>query len=216
MMSEAQRSMESMISQQIEARGVHTPSVLDAMRRVPREIFVPGEQRRDAYEDCPLPIGEGQTVSQPYIVALMTEALDVRPHDRVLEIGTGSGYQTAVLARLAQRVFTVERIESLAQTARKHLQQLQIDNVEFRVGDGTLGWPEEAPFDRIIITAAGPDIPRRMLQEQLADGGVAVLPAGEEDWQRLWRVTRQGSELLTHELCGCRFVRLIGDEGWDH
>lgn len=215
-MSDYAGAMAQMIFEQIQARGVSSPAVLDAIRRIPRELFVPADQRDAAYCDHPLPIGEGQTISQPFIVALMTEALDVRPNDRVLEIGTGSGYQTAILSLIAQRVFTIERIQRLMESAQQRLRQLHIDNVEFRCGDGTRGWAEEGPFDRILFTAAGPDIPRRMLQEQLSDGGIAVLPAGEQDWQQLWRVRRRGDQLQTEDLGGCRFVRLIGDEGWDH
>lgn len=207
-------SMEEMLREQIARRGVESPVVLDAIRHVPREYFVPEGMRDLAYSDQALSIGSGQTISQPYMVALMTDALEVKPHHRVLEVGTGSGYQTAILAQLAERVFTMELIASLMERAELRLKAMGIRNVEFRVGDGTLGWAEEAPFDRIIIAAAAPEVPRALLEGQLADGGIAVLPAGRGDMQYLWKITRKGNELRSEDLGGCRFVKLLGKEGW--
>ena len=207
-------NMDEMLRNQIIGRGVGSPIVLDAMRHVPREFFVPESMRGLAYSDQALPIGKGQTISQPYIVAMMTEALEIKPHHRVLEIGTGSGYQTAILAQIAERVFTIELLAELMQQAEIRLKTMGVSNVEFRVGDGTLGWEEEAPFDRIIIAAAAPNVPRSLLERQLTDGGIAVLPAGRDEMQNLWKITRRGRELLADDLGGCRFVKLIGKEGW--
>lgn len=206
---------ERMLQWQIVERGVTSPLVLQAMREVPRERFVPSDMLPDAYTDQALPIGRGQTISQPFIVALMTEALAIRPEDRVLEIGTGSGYQTAILAKLAKRVYTIERLAPLLEEAKQRLTRMGIENVEYRAGDGTLGWPEQAPFDRILITAAAPTIPQHLLLSQLVDDGIAVVPAGMGDWQYLWRITRKGDQLAREDLGGCRFVRLIGAEGWE-
>lgn len=206
--------LEEMLSSQIARRGVRDVAVLGAMRAVPRDMFVPAEHRDDAFTDQALPIGHGQTISQPFIVALMTEALDLNPQNRVLEIGTGSGYQTAILARLAGHVYSIERLAALADVARQHLDALGIHNVDLRHGDGTLGWPEVAPFDRIILSAAGPEVPRRLLLSQLADGGIAVLPAGGPYDQILLKICRHGDDLREQFLCGCRFVKLIGKEGW--
>ena len=166
-----------MVRTQIQARGVRDPRVLQAMREVKRHLFVPGESAEDAYEDYPLPIGEGQTISQPYIVALMTELLELQPDDKVLEIGTGSGYQAAILSRLAREVRSIEIVPSLAETAGKRLDLLGYDNVHLRVGDGYKGWPDEAPFDAIIVTAAPPEIPQALV-DQLAEGGRMVVPVG--------------------------------------
>ena len=206
--------MELMLQSQIIDRGVLAPDVIQAMRSVPRDLFVPAEQREDAYSDQPLPIGYGQTISQPFIVALMTEALEVAPTHRILEIGTGCGYQTTILAMLADHVYSIERLKPLVSMARRHLATLGIGNVELREGDGTLGWPEHAPFDRILLSAAGLQVPRKLLLSQLADGGIAVLPYGGPYDQILLKVTRQGDALTERFLCGCRFVKLIGQEGW--
>ena len=206
--------MELMLQSQIIDRGVFAPAVIQAMRSVPRDLFVPAEQREDAYSDQPLPIGHGQTISQPFIVALMTEALEVEPTHRILEIGTGCGYQTTILAMLADHVYSIERLGPLVSMARGHLATLGIGNVELREGDGTLGWPEHAPFDRILLSAAGPLVPRNLLLSQLADGGIAVLPYGGPYDPILLKVTRQGDALTERFLCGCRFVKLIGQEGW--
>lgn len=174
---------ESMVRDQIERRGVRSKAVLDAMRATPRHLFVPEALQRSAYNDHPLPIGHGQTISQPYIVASMTEMLGVRAGDKVLEIGTGSGYQTAVLSRLAGRVYSLEIVEALARESAARLKGMGCANVEVRAGDGYQGWPEQAPFDRIIVTAAPPELPAKLV-EQLKNGGRLVAPVGRE-WQEL-------------------------------
>lgn len=205
-----------MVETQIKARGISDPRVLKAMETIPRHLFVDEGLIEQAYYDSPLPIGEHQTISQPYIVALMTQALELKGRERVLEIGTGSGYQTAVLAYLADRVFSIERIASLAADARKILDALNFYNVAIRVGDGSYGWREEAPFDGIIVTAAAPDVPRYLL-DQLAVGGKMVVPVGGRDVQTLYRFTRSPEnpqEIIKEDLGGCRFVSLIGESGW--
>ncbi len=205
-----------MVEAQIKARGISDVRVLKAMETVPRHLFVDEGLIEQAYYDSPLPIGEHQTISQPYIVALMTQALALTGRERVLEIGTGSGYQTAVLACLADRVFSVERIASLATNARRILDSLNLYNVAIRVGDGSYGWKEEAPFDAIITTAAVPEIPRYLLS-QLAVGGRMVVPSGDRDVQTLYKLTRSEEnpeEIIREDLGGCRFVSLIGESGW--
>jgi protein-L-isoaspartate(D-aspartate) O-methyltransferase len=174
---------ETMVRDQIERRGIRTPAVLKALRETPRHLFVPEALRRSAYSDYPLPIGHGQTISQPYIVASMTDLLGVRRTDKVLEIGTGSGYQTAVLAQLGAKVYSMEIVEPLAKEAAARLKEMGYHNVEVRAGDGYRGWPEQAPFDRIIVTAAPPELPRALIQ-QLKNGGRMVAPVGRE-WQEL-------------------------------
>lgn len=204
---------ERMVTSQIEARGVRDPGVLAAMREVPREAFLPAELAEFAYRDSPLPIECGQTISQPYIVALMTEALALTPTDKVLEIGTGSGYAAAVLAEIAERVFTIERHADLAETAWKRL-RTRYANVEVRCGDGTLGWLARAPFDAIVVTAAGPNVPQALL-EQLRIGGRLVMPVGAVGEQSLVRVTRTGEDLYRREdIAPVTFVPLIGAQGW--
>ena len=212
---EAISERDRMVAGQIAARGVEDPLVLDAMRAVPREDFVPADLGEYAYEDGPLSIGHGQTVSQPYIVAVMIAAARVRLGDRVLEIGTGSGYGAAVLSKIAGEVYTVERIEGLADSARDRLAALGYDNVHVRCGDGTLGWAEHAPYDAIIVTAGGPTVPRALL-EQLKSGGRLVMPLGSEPRaQRLIRRTRTGPETYTQDdLEWVVFVPLIGEHGW--
>ena len=205
-----------MVDSQIRSRGITDPRVLKAMETVPRHLFVDEGLMDQAYNDSPLPIGEGQTISQPYIVALMTEALGLTGKERVLEIGTGSGYQTAVLAELAERVFSIERIASLASKTRKLLDSLNYFNVALRVGDGTYGWREESPFDAVIVTAGAPDIPR-ILVEQLYNGGRLILPVGDRYSQTLIRLTRLSedvNDVKKEDLGGCRFVSLVGDWGW--
>ncbi len=204
-----------MVQRQIADRGVRSEIVLDAMRKVPRERFLPGGDGIFAYDDSPLPIGQGQTISQPYIVAYMVEALDLEGGEKVLEIGTGSGYAAAVLAEIAGEVYTIERIEGLATKASDVLKELGYDNVHVRHSDGTLGWPEQAPFDGIVVTAAAPDLPDA-LKQQLKIGGHLVIPVGESKWyQALVRVTRVAeSEFETEDLLPVRFVPLIGEEGW--
>jgi protein-L-isoaspartate(D-aspartate) O-methyltransferase len=183
------------------------------MARVPRHRFVPEEFIPYAYEDQPLPIGWDQTISQPYIVALSTEALAPAPSDRVLEVGTGSGYQAAVLAELAREVYTVERLPELSQEAERRLGLLGYMNIHFRVGDGTKGWPEAAPFDGILVTAAAPRVPQPLLG-QLAPGGRMVIPIGGRTHQDLWLLTARGGRPKRRYLCPCTFVPLIGEEGW--
>ena len=202
-----------MVERQIKGRGVRDGRVLDAMRKVPRHLFLPPEKADQAYEDHPVSIGRGQTISQPYMVALMTEALELRGDEKVLEIGTGSGYQTAILAELAREVYSVERIPELADEARTRLEDLGYTNVHIRVGNGTLGWPEEAPFDAILVTAGAPKVPKS-LKAQLADGGRLVIPVGSEFHQVLYRIRRRGDEFLEEPLTSCVFVPLIGEEGW--
>ncbi|MEW4529680.1 MAG: protein-L-isoaspartate(D-aspartate) O-methyltransferase [Maioricimonas sp. JB045] len=197
----------------IEERGVTDPRVLNAMRRVPREEFVADAFRDRAYDDCALPATEGQTISQPYMVAAMTELLAPGPSDRILEIGTGTGYQCAVLSLLAREVVTIERLPGLAESAAERLTRMGYTNVEFHVGDGTLGWPERAPYDGIIVTAGAPEIPQPLYQ-QLAMGGRLVIPVGDDSLQTLLLVIRGETGPEIHEVSGCRFVRLIGAAGW--
>ena len=206
--------MERMIQQQVIERGIRDERVIAALRSVPRERFFPREGKTDAYADRAAPIGHGQTISTPHIVALMTHRLDVHASHKVLELGTGSGYQTAVLARLAGEVYSIERVKPLLDAAFERVLELGLRNVHFRHGDGTLGWPEQAPFDRILITAGAPELPRDLLLSQLGDGGVAVLPVGPESDQMLVEVRRRGVQLATSDICPCRFVKLIGKEGW--
>ncbi len=210
---EARRA--AMVRDQIEDRGVHDPRVLQAMREVPRERFVRPGWQAQACDDNPLPIEAGQTISQPYIVAFMSEALQLQGGERVLEIGTGSGYAAAVLARLAREVHTVEHIAALAEHARATLAALGVDNVHVHCADGTLGWAEAAPYDAIVVTAAGPELPAA-LKAQLAIGGRLVMPVGEPDGhQELVRLTRTGQHSEHREvLMGVRFVPLTGEQGW--
>ncbi|HLK11542.1 MAG TPA: protein-L-isoaspartate(D-aspartate) O-methyltransferase [Candidatus Binatia bacterium] len=212
----ADRARERMVAEQLAARGVHDPRVLAAMRAVPRERFVAPELRRRAYVDTPLPIGERQTISQPYMVALMSQALELAPTGaRVLEVGTGSGYQAAVLAVMGTEVISLERIPALAARARATLAELGLlERVTIEVADGTLGWPARAPYDGILVTAAGPAIPRPLLG-QLAPGGSLVLPMGEEEVQMLVRLRQRPEGLVEEYLGGCRFVRLVGRHGWE-
>lgn len=203
-----------MVQEQLVARGIKDKRVLDAMMKVPRHLFVEEGLWHQAYGDFPLPIGEGQTISQPYIVALMTEALHVTGDDKVLEIGTGSGYQAAILAELTMHVFSIERISSMAAKARKILDEVGYANVLIRVSDGTLGWQEEAPFDGIIVTAGAPEIPPTLVR-QLLEGGRLVIPVGNEYSQTLLKVVKQDKGYKEKDLGGVRFVKLIGDYGWE-
>lgn len=202
-----------MVSEQIVSRGIRDERLLGAMREIPRHRFVPDSLRHRAYEDCPLPIGEGQTISQPYIVAEMTEALSLEGTEKVLEIGTGSGYQTAILCRLAREVVTTERVEPLFRSARRVLEELGIRNVRFRFGDGTLGSPEDAPFDAILVTAAAPEVPPPLFS-QLAVGGVLVIPVGGRWEQDLVRLRKEERGSHREYLGGCRFVPLLGEYGF--
>jgi protein-L-isoaspartate(D-aspartate) O-methyltransferase len=204
-----------MVRHQIAARGVRDPRVLDAMLRVPRDRFVPAAHLADAWADRPVPIGRGQTISQPYMVALMSEALGLRGRERVLEVGTGSGYQAAVLGELAAEVFSIERIAELAGTAARTLEELGCTNVTVVVGDGCRGLPEHAPFDAVLVAAAAPEIPAA-LRDQLADGGILVVPVGESAAvQVLTMVRRTGGRFTVEEGTGCRFVPLIGEGAFD-
>jgi protein-L-isoaspartate(D-aspartate) O-methyltransferase len=202
-----------MVQEQLVARGIKDKRVLDAMMKVTRHLFMEEGLWHQAYGDFPLPIGQGQTISQPYIVALMTEALQLTGNDKVLEIGTGSGYQAAILAELTAHVFSIERIGSMASKARKILDELGYANVLIRVSDGTLGWQEEAPFAAIIVTAGAPVIPPTLV-EQLEVGGRLVIPVGNEYSQTLLKVVKQDKGYKEKDLGGVRFVKLIGDHGW--
>lgn len=202
------------IDSQIRRRGVRDPRVLDAMGAVPRERFVPRDVRESAYADQALPIGHGQTISQPFIVAFMTEQLKVTPACKVLEIGTGSGYQTAILARLAKHVFTLERIARLQEEAAARLAELNVTNVSMLVGDGSVGLEAHAPYDRILATAAAPRVPGQLV-DQLRNGGVLVIPVGGRAEQTIVRVVRHGTKVVEKRLLACRFVKLIGREGWE-
>src|SRR5262245_37444161 len=200
---------ERMVKDQIEAREVRDPRTLAALRKVPRHLFVPEESQRLAYEDHPLPIGHGQTISQPYIVAFMTEALGLVGGETVLEVGTGSGYQAAVLAEIAARVYSIEIVEPLAREAAERLARLGYHNVEVRAGDGYVGWPEAGPFDGIMVTAAAPRIPEP-LKQQLKDGGRLVIPVGD-DYQELILVTRRGDRYEERNVLAVRFVPMTGE-----
>jgi protein-L-isoaspartate(D-aspartate) O-methyltransferase len=203
----------TMIKRHLKARDITDPAVLDIMAKIPREEFVQGSYANQAYADNPLPIGLGQTISQPYIVALMTQWLDLNKHCPVLELGTGSGYQTAILASLAQRVYTIERHNQLIESAQSTLHRLGFENIEYFAGDGSNGWPDFRTFDRIIITAAVPEIPLPII-DQLADPGKLVAPIGGEFSQTLMLYEKQNDILTQTSICGCRFVKLIGDHGF--
>ena len=203
-----------MVEEQIISRGIKDPKLIDAMEKVPRHLFVEEALQSQAYNDHPLPIGEKQTISQPYMVALMTEALQLTGKEKILEIGTGSGYQTAILAEIAGKVFSIERIRSLAIKARKLLYELGYFNVEIKIFDGTFGWAEEAPFDAIIVTAGSPDIPQPLV-DQLAIGGRLVIPLGDPSIQDLIRIIKTEEGTKREDLGGCRFVKLIGRYGWN-
>ena len=209
-----EKEREHMVKSQLARRGIKDQRVLEAMRQVPRHLFIPEGTRSLAYCDGPLPIGHGQTISQPYIVALMTEILELEGKERVLEVGTGSGYQAAILSRLASQVYSVERHAALAQQAEKLFAQLGYDNIVVRVGNGTLGWPEHSPYEAIIITAAAPDVPQP-LTDQLADGGRLVAPVGSQWSQVLVTVRRQGDLLIRERQTAVAFVPLVGKYGWE-
>jgi len=210
-MSEAREQLEHMVRTQLANRDIRDPRVLKVFRSIDRGRFVPTDQQRSAYGDFPLAIGLGQTISQPYIVALMTQSLALDGPERVLEIGTGSGYQTAVLAELAAEVYTVEVREPLQARARQVLESLGYTNVHYRAGDGRGGWPEAAPFDRILCAAAAEEIPQRWI-EQLADGGIIVTPVGRWGSQILVELRKRGGDLSRREFCPCRFVPLVGPD----
>lgn len=204
-----------MLDEQIAERGINDVKVLLAMRKIPRHLFVPESMEHKAYADSSLPIGDSQTISQPYMVALMTQSLNLNGGEKVLEIGTGSGYQTAVLAEIAGEVYSIERINSLASKARNTLDKLGYMNITTRTFDGTYGWKDKSPFDAIIITAAAPSIPEKLF-EQLKDGGRLVVPVGTESSQALKRITKNGAQVTEEEICSCLFVKLIGKYGWSN
>jgi protein-L-isoaspartate(D-aspartate) O-methyltransferase len=212
-MIDFEKERSRMVDEQIAFRGVTDPRVLNVMGKVPRHEFMPEALRTQAYGDHAMPIGEGQTISQPYIVALMTELLELKGDERVLEIGTGSGYQAAVLAELCQKVFTIERVKTLADKARATLDRLGYKNVVMKVYDGTYGWKEMSPFDAIIVTAAAPDVPDTLV-DQLKDGGRLVIPVGERYSQVLMKVIKSPSGMVTKTSIPCVFVPLIGAKGW--
>jgi protein-L-isoaspartate(D-aspartate) O-methyltransferase len=206
---------EAMIERQIASRGIREPAILEAFRAIPREAFLSSEYADLAYGDHPLPIEAGQTISQPYIVALMIEAAEIKPGDRVLEVGAGSGYAAAVMSRIAGNVVAIERQPDLVQIAKERMNRLGLDNVRIVEGDGTRGWDAEAPYDAILAAASGSHVPKPWI-EQLADGGRIVMPVGEPNWvQKLIKVTKgPRGNLITEDLGGVRFVPLIGEEGW--
>jgi protein-L-isoaspartate(D-aspartate) O-methyltransferase len=208
-----QDAKERMIQSQIIGRGISDARVLEALRLVPREKFF-SDAAQKPFADRPAPIGFGQTISQPYMVALMSEKMELTGTERVLEIGTGSGYQTAILAKLAGEVCTIERIKPLLDAAFERLMELGCRNVKFKLGDGTLGWAEAGPFDRILITASAPAIPKTLLNAQMKDGGLAILPVGTQQEQMLTAVRKNGEKLEARDISSCRFVPLIGKEAW--
>ena len=208
-----ERQREEMVRTQLEARGITDPKVLAAFHRVPRHLFVSEALRDQAYGDFPLPIGEQQTISQPYIVAEMTQALALGAEDRVLEIGSGSGYQAAILAEIVFRVYTVERIRPLFLKSRKLFDQLHYHNILMKYSDGTLGWADESPFDAIIVTAGAPEIPETLVN-QLGIGGRLVIPVGNRYSQELIKIYRDEEGIHKKNLGGCRFVKLVGEHGW--
>jgi protein-L-isoaspartate(D-aspartate) O-methyltransferase len=202
-----------MVEEQLLPRNIHDSKTLEAMRKVPRHLFVEDAMQDQAYGDFPLPIGRGQTISQPYIVALMTQSLELKGHESVLEIGTGSGYQAAILSQICQKVYTVERIDSLLVQARKVFDSLHYLNILTKLDDGTHGWPEYAPYDAIIVTAGGPKVPEPLL-EQLADPGILLIPVGDRGVQDLRKITKRDGKITENTIEFVRFVNLIGDHGW--
>ena len=207
------RKREEMVRSQIEARGIRDPRVLSAFRTVPRHLFVSEALSEQAYGDYPLPIGEQQTISQPYIVAEMTQALELGQDDRVLEVGTGSGYQAAILAQIVYRVYTVERRRTLYMQTRNLFDKLNYHNIVTKYADGTKGWQEESPFDAIVVTAGAPEMPE-VLINQLAEGGRLVIPVGNQHTQELIKIYRDKGSIQQTNLGGCRFVKLVGEHGW--
>lgn len=205
---------EKMVAQQLIPRGIHDPKVLQAMRKVPRHLFVDEALYDQAYGDYPLPIGWGQTISQPYVVALMTQELELKGDEKVLEIGTGSGYQAAILAEIVKKVYSIERVSALIPRTKKILSELGYNNIFIRVDDGTFGWEKEAPFDAIIVTAASPDIPQPLIKQLSDNGGRLVIPVGDEYSQDLIKVTKINGKIKKENKGGVRFVKLIGEHGW--
>lgn len=205
---------ENMVDCQIKARGTNDEKILKSMREIPRHLFVPEKQRSYAYEDFPIPIGEGQTISQPHIIALMTEMLQLKGNEKVLEIGTGSGYQAAILSQIAKEVYTVEKIEPLGLKAERLFKELGYENIKVKIGDGTEGWSEYAPYDGIIVTAGSPQIPKPLI-EQLSENGRIVIPTGDSFSQDLIVGEKIKGKLIKRTICGCVFVPLIGKYGWE-
>lgn len=204
---------QAMVEDQLISRGISDPRVLEAFRKVPRHAFVPEDLQSSAYDDYPLPIGEGQTISQPYMVAIMTELLGLKGDETVLEIGTGSGYQAAILAELSKKVYSIERVSTLSHSAEKKVRELGYQNIEFMVGDGTLGYPEANPYDGIIVTASSPTLPPPLI-EQLKEGGRLVIPVGDPYSQILTLAIKRGKGVETRESVACVFVPLLGKYGW--
>lgn len=202
-----------MVEEQLKRRGIMDKNVLDVMETIPREVFVPELEKKYAYDDHPLPIGCNQTISQPYMVAIMTELLKLSGHEKILEIGTGSGYQTAVLSKLAKEVFTIDRIPELVEKAKLTLKALNITNVQFKYDDGTLGWPEFSPYDRILVTAGAPHIPGPLIH-QLKINGQILIPVGDSFMQTLKIITKIKNGIEETNSIGCIFVPLIGKHGW--
>jgi protein-L-isoaspartate(D-aspartate) O-methyltransferase len=211
--SNFEKARARMVEEQLLPRSIHDQKTLEAMRKVPRHLFVEDAMKNQAYGDSPLPIGRGQTISQPYIVALMTQALGLKGHERVLEIGTGSGYQAAILSQICEKVYTVERIDTLLVQARKVFDSLHYLNILTKLDDGTNGWPEYGPYDAIVVTAGGPKVPLPLL-EQLADPGILIIPVGDRGVQKLQFVTKKDGEITEKTIELVRFVNLIGDHGW--
>ena len=211
--SNFEKARARMVEEQLLPRSIHDQKTLEAMRKVPRHLFVEEALKNQAYSDFPLPIGRGQTISQPYIVALMTQALGLKGHERILEIGTGSGYQAAILAQICEKVYTVERIDTLLVQARKVFDSLHYINILTKLDDGTNGWPEYGPYDAIIVTAGGPKVPLPLL-EQLSDPGTLIIPVGDRGVQELRLVTKKDGEITEKIIELVRFVNLIGDHGW--
>jgi len=213
--SDFEKARARMVEEQLIPRSIHDQKTLKAMRKVPRHLFVEDAMKNQAYGDFPLPIGKGQTISQPYIVALMTQALGLKGHEHVLEIGTGSGYQAAILSQVCEKVYTVERIDTLLVQARKVFDSLHYLNILTKLDDGTNGWPEYEPYDAIIVTAGGPKVPLPLL-EQLADPGILIIPVGDRGVQDLRIVTKKDGEITEKTIEFVRFVNLIGDHGWNN
>ena len=211
--SNFEKARARMVEEQLLPRSIHDQKTLEAMRKVPRHLFVEDAMKNQAYGDSPLPIGRGQTISQPYIVALMTQALGLKGHEQVLEIGTGSGYQAAILSQICEKVYTVERIDTLLVQARKVFDSLHYLNILTKLDDGTNGWPEYGPYDAIVVTAGGPKVPLPLL-EQLADPGILIIPVGDRGVQKLQFVTKKDGEITEKTIELVRFVNLIGDHGW--
>jgi protein-L-isoaspartate(D-aspartate) O-methyltransferase len=212
-MIDYQDTRKKMVEEQLIRRGINDPKVLAAMLKVPRHLFVGEAMDHKAYTDNPLPIGEGQTISQPYMVAIMSQSLNIRKGEKVLEIGTGSGYQAAVLAEMGAKVFTIERVEGLFSRARRLLDELKYHTIAMKYGDGTIGWAEHSPYDRIIVTAGSPEVPKAYW-EQLAEGGRIAIPVGDIHVQSLVLLDKVGGKQVKSEVCGCVFVPLIGKYGW--